>query len=487
MIPPSDFKAMSKGGGFNMKNEKERDLFANKPIWYAILSLAVPSVLGQLILVLYNLADTFFVGLANNNAMLTAVTVVMPAYMFLSAIANLFGVGAASLISRSIGAGIPEKAKHAFAFSIYGSLAVGAVYCLLCLFFADGFIDLLGGTDPEVHANAVKYLYICIVFCGVPTVLNNTLAHLLRSHGMSFHASLGVVLGGILNVAFDPLFMFVIFGKENVVLGAGLATGLSNVIALLYYAVLLIIKRKKILFTLVPSKAMFQRHIPVDILLVGLPACLMTLCENISYAILDKMMSSFGLSAQTGIGAAKKVNMVAHSVVRGMAQGVLPLIGYNATSGDHHRMKKAVYLSTGISATIAIVCFLVNFIFPTALLRIFLNDPTNPALPYGTKFLRILSVGAPFSAVAYSIISFFQAVGKGGRSLLLALLRKGILDIPVMFVLFFCGLPGEISMFGIVGATPIADFVCFLIALILFFSFLKQHAAMFDDKTLEDN
>lgn len=459
-----------------MKNElKERALFESAPIMQAILKLALPTVIGQIIGVIYNMADTFFIGQTGSEVMVTSVTICMPAFMFLTAISNLFGVGGSSVISRALGQGRNDRAKNAAAFAMWGCLVVTALYALLALLFRDTFMNLLGGTHEQVHIHAVRYLMVTVVICGIGTTMSNLLAHLVRSEGRSLQASVGIGLGGILNIALDPLFMFVILKPGNEVLGAAIATGLSNIISMIYFICILYRDRNKMVISFTPSKAMMQDGLPVDILSIGLPACLMTLCENISYAVLDNLMSTHGIIMQAGIGVAKKVNMLAHCMVRGMAQGVLPLIGYNFASGNHRRMRQAVLISTTISVCLATVCMVISLAFSEPLIGLFIQNGTDSVV-YGAKFLRILCIGGPFSACAYAFISFFQATGNGLRSFVLAILRKGVLDIPMMFIL-----NGIIPIFGIVWATPIADIVCCIIAIILFVEFLKNRTNLMDD------
>lgn len=449
--------------------EKEKYIFEESPVMKAIISLALPSIMGQIILVIYNMADTFFVGLTRSDEMITAVTVCMPAFMFLSAISNLFGVGGASVISRLMGAKQRDQAKHASAFAIWGCIAVSLVYSLGVYVFMDGFVDLLGGKAEGVHSYSCQYMLVVVVGGGVVTALNTLLSHLIRAEGRSMQASLGIIIGGVLNIVLDPLFMFVILEPGNEVLGAALATMLSNCFALVYFVIYIIIKHKEMVLSPRPSADMFRHRIPVDVISIGIPACLMTLCENISYAVLDNLMSAFGTAAQAGIGVAKKVNMLAHSIVRGMAQGVLPLIGYNFASGNRKRMRHTVYLSATMSIIISIFCMTVSFVFSHQLVDLFL-EAGGESHSYGSVFLRIMCIGAPFSAWAYTVISFFQATGHMTKSLILALLRKGILDIPLMFVL-----NALYPTYGIVCATPAADVICCITAVVLFVMFMKKH------------
>ena len=451
-----------------MKNE---ELFQSRSVPRAVFALAVPSIVGQIILVIYSMADTFFVARTGSSVAVTAVTVCTPAFMFLSAISNLFGVGGASAISRALGQGDAARAKRASAFAFFGCVALTLVYALFLLLWPDGFLDALGGADPAVHEYALRYLFYTVVLGGLPTALSALFAHLLRANGASLCAGIGTALGGLCNLALDPLFMFVLLPRGREVEGAAVATALSNAIALIYFAIALLRRRRSLSLSFVPSRPMLRADILRDVLTAGLPACIMTLFENISFAVLDYLLSLSGVAVQAGVGVAKKVNMLAHCMVRGMAQGVLPLIGYSYAAGNRRRMRSVVLFSTSCSVLLASVCTAVCLLFSRSLISVFLQ-PSSASLVYGARFLRILCLGAPFSACAYAFISFFQGVGCGGRSCMLAILRKGLLDIPLMLVL-----ERSIPVYGCVWATPVTDVVCCAVAVILFRSFLAHHAA----------
>ena len=458
--------------------EREKTLFEDSPVLEAIVRLAFPTVIGQIILVLYNMADTFFIGLTGSDAMITAATVCMPAFMFLQAISNLFGVGGASVISRALGARDLQRAKDTASFAFWGCAAVTVLYSLGAWLFAGPFVDLLGGSNPLVHDYAVEYLTCTVVIGGLATSLNALLAHLVRSEGRSLQASIGVALGGVMNIALDPLFMFVILPRGYETLGAAIATALSNVIALAYFLIVVLREGKRSILRLSPRRLdkSVRGKIPADVLMTGLPACLMTLCENISYAVLDALMAASGTALQAGLGVAKKVNMLAHSIVRGMSQGVLPLIGYNYAAGNHKRMKTSITLSMALSVAMAAVCMTVSLVFSRQLIGLFIPSGSE-SVTYGASFLCILCLGGPFSACAYALISFFQAVGKGMRSFVLAILRKGLLDIPLMFLL-----NRLLPIFGIVWATPITDVICCVISIGMFVVFLRQQEGLLEER-----
>lgn len=451
-----------------MNAEKEQELFERCGVTQAVFRMAFPTVVGQIILVIYNMADTFFVGLTGNDAMLAAVTVCMPAFMLLSAISNLFGVGGASVIARALGTYDFRRAKCASAFAFWGCLAVTALYSCVSFLGKDLFIDLLGGTNPEVHKNAAEYLFVTVILGGAITSVGILFSHLIRSEGRSLHASIGIALGGVMNIVMDPLFMFVILPSGKEALGAAIATTLANLITLLYYIIVLLFIRKQSVLRFKFKPRMFQQRVPAAILAAGLPACIMTLCENVSYAVLDKLMSFSGLEMQAGIGVAKKVNMLAHCIVRGIAQGSLPLIAYNYSAHNIERMKASVRISHRISITMAALCMIINLTLAKPLISLFIHYESASYM-FGTAFLRILCLGGPFSASAYTIISFFQATGDGGKSFLLAILRKGIVDIPLMLLL-----GAVFPIYGIVLATPIADIVCCVTAICMFSNYKKR-------------
>lgn len=479
----------------NNLDAKKKDLFENKPVLKAIFSLAIPSIIGQLILVIYNMTDTFFIGQASrlidpalSSELVAGVTICMPVYMILTAISNLFGIGAASVISRSLGKNNPWRAKNSSRFAFWACLFTTLFYCLLVLLISGPLASFLSGNAPATAEFAKQYIIYCVVVFGVPTALNTLFSHLMRAQGKSLHASIGIVIGGLLNCALDPLFMFVFFKIEDAAIAAALATGVSNTIALIYYLVLFYYSRKTSVISLKFSKKAFSEGIPLEVMEIGLPACLMTLCENISYMILDNLVGTViiakevseetlasSAAALAGVGVAKKINMFAHSVVRGMSQGVLPLIGYNKSSGNRKRMKQIVYTSGSISLVVALMCMVVSLIFARPLSQIFVHE--QEAISRAAEFLGILCIGAPFSAIAYTVISFFQAVGKAWRSLLLALLRKGILDIPMMYIFYAISISSN-NVYGpelIIWATPIADMACFALSLVLFFIYLHNN------------
>ena len=427
-------------------------------------------------MVLYNLADTFFIGLTENDAELIAVTVCMPAFMVLSAIANLFGIGGSSVISRSFGMKDEDRARRAGAFAVWGAGFVTLLYCFFIVILADPIVDVLGGSHRDVHENAKTYLLVTVAIGGFFTAGSSLLAHIIRSEGNAALSGIGIAVGGVMNIALDPLFMFVIFPPGLEVFGAAFATALSNILCFLYFTLAMVWLRRK------GSRLRFgfQRHflrngVSCEILRTGMSACLMTLFENISYAVLDNRMLTAGLACQAGIGVAKKLNMLSHSITRGMAQGVIPFFAFNYAAKHYDRLKHALGWAAGITVGISLVNLCICERFSEPLSAAFLKNQ-GESIIYGSIFLRILAVGAPFSAFSYIVISFFQAVNRNGQSFLLAVLRKGAVDIPLMLFLVFL-----FPIYGLVWATPVADFICCITAIVMLLFWFKRNVTTLKD------
>lgn len=447
-----------------MQNSMEKELlFRSKPVGKAVITLAVPTVIAQLITVVYNMADTFFIGQLGDANQVAAATLAMPVFMLLTAIANLFGVGGSSMISRCLGAGERETAKRTAAFCIWMAIGVSLLYGLTVIGLRRRFLPLLGVNDATFDFCS-DYVFWTVGIGALPTVMNAVLAHLLRSEGYSAQASFGVAFGGILNIALDPIFIFK-FKLE--IAGAAMATMLSNAIATLYFLCFVYKIRKGSVITLSPRRFTLKNGIPAEVLTVGLPSFIMTLMATFSNLALNKMISTYSNEAVAGMGVAKKIDSLAFAIAQGMTQGTLPLIGYNFSSGNRERMMKILKTLLLYCLAIALLGTALMFFGATTITRCFINNDATVA--YGRRFLRIISLACPTTALNFLAIMVFQATGKRAQPLLLSLLRKGSLDIPLMLLLNALA-----GISGIVWATPIADVLALMVSAALLLPYLKR-------------
>ena len=456
-------KQVKKRGGTGAMKKDNTFLFREMPVPKAVLSLIIPTVISQLITVAYNMADTFYIGQLNDPTQVAAVTVVMPAFILLTAISNLFGIGGASLISRSLGSNDRDRAKQTATFCILAGIVTAFAYGMLLMLFRPYILPLLGAKETTYRYSS-QYMFWTITVGAVPTVMNSELAHLVRAEGYSKHAGIGIAFGGILNMLLDPLFIFVFDMKIK---GAAIATMLSNIAAVAYFVLLLLKNRRTtVIFPDIRLLRSGLRSFP-EVVAVGFPSFVMFLMSTISNGALNHMISAYSDQAIAGMGIAKKIDMVAIALAQGMTQGALPLIGYNYTSNDRRRMNSAVKTTLVYALGTALVAAVLLTLCSGQVTRLFIDDDIT--VGYGRSFLRTIAIACPSTTLNCMIITVFQATGRKIRPLILSLLRKGVIDIPLMILL-----NTAVGVSGIAWATPIADFTALAISACLFIPYMRE-------------
>lgn len=446
-----------------MGEQENKQLFEDTPVLKAVVALEIPTVISQLITVVYNVADTFFVGQVGDPNQVAAASICLPLFMLLTGMANLFGIGGASLISRSLGEGDHSHAAKASAFSIWGAGCAAFAYGVLIYAFR-GFLFPLVGANAATYDYCCRYALWVIVIGAVPTVLSATFAHLVRAEGYSKQASFGVAMGGILNILLDPIFISVL---RLEIAGAAIATLLSNLAAVAYFLFLIHKKRGQLVLSQRLRDVTLKQGIPAEVMLVGLPSAVMNISGVLSNIVMNRLMESYSNEAVAGIGIAKKVDVLNYAVATGMSQGVIPLIGYNYSAKNYKRMMSAIKVTFALSIAVAVIGTIFLLTGAGVIVRAFIDDPAT--VRYGSLFQRIICVTGPCIPISMVIIAIFQAVGKKRMPLFLSLLRKGAVDIPAMFLM-----NRLIGVSGIAWATPIADIVSMTAAICCFIPFWKS-------------
>lgn len=406
-------------------------LFEQTPIPKAVAQLAVPTVLSSLVMVLYNLADTFWVGMLNDPIQNAAVTLAAPVLLAFNAVNNLFGVGSSSMMSRALGRKDFDTVSRSSAFGFYCSVICGAIFSLLCTVFQQPLLVLLGADASTMEATR-SYLFWTVSCGAVPAILNVVMAYLVRSEGAAMHASIGTMSGCLLNIVLDPIFILP-WGLNMGAGGAGFATFISNCVACLYFFVLLLIKRGKTYVCINPKQFSFHRDIVSGVCAVGVPASIQNLLNVTGMTILNNFSSAYGADAVAAIGICQKIYMVPMYVSQGISQGVMPLVSYNYSSGNVARMKHAVSFARQAALTVIISVAVLFFLFPGFWVSLFMKNEL--IIEYGTHLMRGFCLGLPFLSIDFLAVGVFQAVGMGRESLLFAILRKIVLEIPALFIL----------------------------------------------------
>ena len=429
----------------------------------ALRIMILPSVVSQLIVLIYNMADTFYVGQTNNPYMVAATSLILPVFNISICIAGLAGVGGGSLVSRLLGQGRDDEARRVGTFSIYLGLGIAALFSLVMGLFMEPILGLLGAGE-NTYAYSRQYAACVIVAGGIPTVLSNVLSNLLRSIGRSTAAGFGIVLGGVLNIALDPLFMFVLLPKGQEVLGAGVATCLSNCIACAYFIVVVLRSGKGAIITFDPRVGLAERASIGAVFAVGVPSAVTSVLFDLDYVILDRLMTSYNDLAMAAIGIVLKVERFPLNVGVGICQGMMPLVGYNYSAGNKKRLKDTIRMSLLLGLVIAAVSILLYELFAAPLTRLFLDDAQTVEL--ASAFLRARVLATPLMFISFFTVYLFQAFGKGRISLLLGTVRWLGFNIPMLYILNHL-----VGMYGLVWSQVTADGLNVIVSIIVYLKF----------------
>lgn len=447
-----------------MKDNKE--LFENMPVSKAVSRMAIPTIIGQLIVLIYSMADTFFIGRTNNPQMVAAASLILPLFNIALPIASVAGVGGGSLISRLLGNDKKDDAQKVFSFSVYISIIAALVYSLSILIFMQPILNLLGASS-DTYNYAYQYAICVIVLGGLPTILTNVLSNMIRSIGESGKAGFGVTLGGIINIILDPIFMFILLPRGNEIIGAGIATCLSNIISCIYFIVTIIRMRHTSVLTLSLPKHCPNKDNILMIFTVGIPAAVATLLFDIDYIVLDKLMSSYGDIALASIGIVLKAERLPLNIGIGICQGMVPIIAYNYASKNYTRMKKIASFSLKCGIICALISITLYEVFAPYIMQFFINDSQTVIL--GTNFLRIRCLATLFMFLSFYHVHLFNGYGRGKEALFLGVMRWAVFNIPMLFLLnTICG------MYGLVWSQLAADILTVILSFIVHKQFLNK-------------
>ena len=428
--------------------------------------MALPTIISQLIVLIYNMADTFYLGRTNNPFMVAGVSLILPVFNICLSLAGLAGIGGGALISRLLGAGDAKEAEKVSAFSISLAVVTTAVFSVGMLLFMNPILRLLGASGNTL-TYAAQYSFCVIVLGGIPTVLSNVMANLLRSVGESGKAGFGIAMGGVLNILLDPLFMFVLFPRGYEVLGVGVATLISNCCACAFFTVTILRQKTETVLRFRLSNGLPRTENVRSVFTVGIPSSIATLLFDIDYIVIDKLMSGYGDIALAAVGIVLKVERLPLNVGIGICQGMMPLVAYNYSSGDRKRMFRIIRFSLITGLIVGALSVAMYEVFAGGIIRLFIADPETVRL--GTDFLRIRCLATPLMFMSFFTVYTFQGFGRGERSLFLGIMRWAIFNIPMLFILNHF-----IGMYGIVWSQVTADILTVTLSAFVYFSFRRK-------------
>ena len=444
-----------------MKQTRDRtEIFETMPVPKALAVMAIPTIISQIITLIYNMADTWFIGMTDNPYMVAATSLVGTVYLLTAGVANLFGVGGGSLVVRLMGSKDLEEARKVASLSLVMAGGASLVFSALCLVFMNPLLRLLGASDMTI-GYARQYLLCVVILGGLPTVLSSTMSAMLRNVGNSKEAGFGVGLGGVLNMILDPIFMFVILPDGWEVLGAALATMMSNVISFIYF---ICIYRRVSGEGLLAIPRRIEKIRPDSmgsIFSVGVPAAMGLVLYDLTNMVINRLSSAHGDLELSAIGIVLKVERLPQNVCIGICLGMMPLVAYNYAAKNKERMM-AVFRAARMAGCVVCLLSLVLYRgFASQIIHAFIDEPATVA--FGTEYLRIRSFAAIFMFLSFHVVHFMQAVNQGKTSLGLAAIRQLCLNIPILIILnhFF-------GMIGVVWTQTVADSINVAVSYLIF-------------------
>lgn len=432
-----------------MKNEA---LFRDKPVWTAIFSLAIPSCITIIIMTIYNMADMFFVGMLGDTAQVAAVSIVSPIFSLVMAAATMLGAGGCSVVANAIGAGKKENAKTYSSLCCMASVILGVTCSIVMLSATTPILNLLGANKDIMDS---AYTYMRTLAVGVPFMLFSTgFASILRAEGAIKEGLIGNMIGTVLNIVLDPIFIIVI---QKGVAGAAIATVIGNVVSSVFY--LYFIVRKASVISLNPRNAMKNPLGLFHILAIGLPNGISSVLAGLASTFSNNLLVGYGTDAVAAMAAAGKAVMVITMIHMGICMGVQPLIAYTYGAKNGKRMKeilkKMVLLTFGFGTLTTVICFIAKH----ALIGLFIKDVSAASI--GESLVIYLVLASPFMGIFYLSTNFLQASGKALFATIISALRQGGILLPCLYLM-----EHFIGFTGIAVAHTIADFSSVIIAAI---------------------
>lgn len=442
-----------------MAKNINKEVFETLPVPQAVAHFVVPALLSTIITIIYNFADTFFIGMLGDPNQTAAMSVAFPVYQFLNAFGTLFGLGTNSVMSLSLGEKKYQRVSRASSIGFWCSfIFIIIVSCALNILMRP-LLPAIGAT-AGTYEYTRDYLKWVFVIGGVPTMLSIVMCNLLRSEGRANKASFGLMLGAILNCLLDPLFIFVF---KMQVAGAAIATLLGNCVSLIYFLGIYFIKiRENSYINLNPLKYKMQWSILKEIILNGLPSCFLTVLGATGCFVQNNTLSRYSEFAVAGFGITVKISFIGINSTHGVAQGVLPLIGYNYGAKNYRRVREVNKYTVKILAVISTLLLLCSEFFSHDFIRFFINH--EETIEIGAKMLRLYIVSAPFMSFILLTSTLCQAVGKWQYALAMLAFRQLVLNIPLMLLLDRFVLP----MYGVPLGQPVCDIICLLIAIFVY-------------------
>ena len=453
--------------------DKTTEIFRDAPVPKAVLTNIIPSIVSMIMVLLYNLADTFFIGQTKDALMVAAVSIATPVFLLFMAVGMLFGIGGTSLISRLLGEGRGEKAKNTSSFCFWTGLGIGLVSMVAIWVFVKP-VCLVVGASKDTLEYTMQYLNIVAV--GIPfLIVSNAFSNIIRSEGKANVAMIGMIVGNLLNIVLDPI---MILGLGWNVAGAAVATVIGNVCAAIFYLFYLLSKNS--MLSINPRDYRVRNRIATGVLAIGIPASLNSILMSVSNIIINNVMATYGDMAVAGLGVAMKVNMICVMLLIGVGTGIQPLLGYCFGARNRKRYVAVLKFSLCLAFCMSLVMTAICYLGAGPLVTAFLDNPN--AYDFGMSFARIYILSGPVLGLLFVFINAIQSTGAALPSLILSVSRQGLLYIPTLVIMSRAVPTAQ----GAAMAQPVTDYLASLFSAVLFFITYKKYFRGMDGEKKND-
>lgn len=437
----------------NANENAENELMARMKVSKAVATMAIPSVISSLVTVVYNMADTFFVGQTGDPLQVAAVSLTNPIFILFMAFANMFGMGGSAVASMALGEQNQKRMKQVSAFITYASLAVGILFALVLVGFMQPILSIFGANE-ETYALARGYVFH--ISYGAPFIIWSAAASfVVRSEGASKEAMIGSMIGTIANIVLDPV---LISGFHLGAAGAAVATTLGNILASLYYLWYFVKKSNN--FSIGIRNFTCRYGIFSGICSCGLPTAIFSTLMSVSTVVLNQILVAYGNAPVAAIGIVFKANMFITFLQMGLANGVQPLIGYNFGSGDKKRFQDIAAYTKKCCIVIGILATLLFFVFRRQIIGLFIQD--EEVIMYGVRMLIAYMLSGPVIGILFMNMNCMQSVGKAFWATILSVLRQGVLLIPLLFLLNALG-----GLTGVIYGQALTDYIAVILSVLM--------------------
>ncbi len=437
-----------------VENMNENELFEKAPIPKAYFTMALPVVFSMVVSLIYNVVDTYFIAKTQNASLVAAVSLCAPLFALMIALGDIFGIGGSSVLSRLFGQKENDMARNASGFCLYGSILCGIFVTCILFLFKNPILNFLGASQETIVYANQYYRYIALGSTFI--IVSLTPSNLIRTEGLATSSMIGTIVGSVVNIILDPLFIFTLNMGAG---GAALATILGYFFSDIVFLYLTKTKAKRL--TLSIKEVKIPRKIIKDIFAIGIPASLTNIVASLGQTLMNRSLIVYGNENVAAMGIALKVNMIILLVMIGFAFGAQPLLGFNYGANNTERLKKLIKFDVMVELSFSIVTAIILAIFAPSIISLFMKD--SEIISIGSRMLRWLILTGPCVGVVLVFTTLFQSEGKGIPALILSIARQGVIYALCLFIA-----SKHFGLQGIIASQALSDVLTMCIAFILY-------------------